>query len=191
MKLWREMGLAYNVMDKKRPAVFLDRDGVLTEEKGYVSAINELCIFAYAGECIAKIREKGYYSIVITNQSGIARGLFTENDLHEMNQYLKDVTGIDAVYYCPHHPKGIVEQYKRICDCRKPGIGLLKQAQRDFNIDMSRSYMIGDRASDIVAGQKAGVKTILLESGYGTAKLEAEVSPDYVCNDLRDVIAIL
>ncbi len=191
MKLWKGMGSAYSMMDKKRPAVFLDRDGVLTEEKGYVCSINELCIFAYAAECIAKIREKGYYSIVITNQSGIARGLFTENDLHEMNRYLCDTTGIDAVYYCPHHPEGIVAQYKKTCECRKPGIGLLKQAWRDFNIDMSRSYMIGDRASDILAGQKAGVKTILLESGYGTAKLEAEVSPDYVCNDLRDVIEIL
>lgn len=179
------------MMDKKRPAVFLDRDGVLTEERGYVSSVKELCIFTYVGECIAKIREKGYYSIVITNQSGIARGLFTENDLQEMNRYLQDAIGIDAVYYCPHHPEGIVEQYKKICECRKPGIALLEQARRDFDIDMRRSYMIGDRASDILAGQKAGVRTILLESGYGTAKLEAEISPDYVCNDLLDAIEIL
>lgn len=179
------------MMDKSRPAVFLDRDGVLTEERGYVGSIDELHIFTYASDCVAKIKEKGYYCIVVTNQSGIARGLFTENDLQNMNQYLLEMTGVDAIYYCPHHPEGVVEQYKKFCECRKPGTGLLNQACRDFPIDLNRSYMIGDRASDILMGQKAGVKTVLLESGYGTAGLEVEVSPDYVCNDLRDVIEIL
>lgn len=185
------MELVYSMRNKKRPAVFLDRDGVLTEEKGYVGSIDELHIFAYAGDCVAKIKEKGYYSIVVTNQSGIARGLFTESDLQKMNQYLFERTGVDAIYYCPHHPEGAVEDYRKSCECRKPGTGLLNQACRDFNIDLSRSYMVGDRVSDILMGQKAGIRTILVESGYGTVGLEAEVSPDYICNDLRDVIEII
>ena len=95
---------------EKRPAVFLDRDGVLTKEKSYVISKEEMELFPYAAECVAQLHQKGYYAIVITNQSGVARGLFTEEDLHAMNDYLIDKTGVDAVYYCPHHPKGSVKQ---------------------------------------------------------------------------------
>ena len=176
---------------QRKPAVFLDRDGVLTEERSYVRSIAELYIFSYTAACIAKIKEKGYYNIVITNQSGIARGLFTEDSLQDMNRYLINRTGIDAVYYCPHHPQGNVERYRKACDCRKPGIGLLEQACKDFNIDLGLSYMVGDRASDILMGQRAGLKTVLLESGYGTAHLEQFVQPDYILQDLRDVVDLL
>lgn len=175
----------------RKPAVFLDRDGVLTEEKSYIASVEELSIFPYAAECIRQMHKKGYYAIVITNQSGIARRLFTEDNLEEMNEYLKINAGVDAVYFCPHHPDGKVKQYRKICNCRKPEIGLLEQACKDFNIDMDKSYMVGDRASDILAGKKAGIKTILLESGYGTKRLEADVRPDYVFEDLRNVLQLL
>ncbi len=175
----------------QKPAVFLDRDGVLTEEKSYIASVEELKIFSYAAECIRQIHQKGYYAIVITNQSGIARGLFTESALWDMNKYLKEVTEVDAVYYCPHHPDGIIKQYRAVCRCRKPEIGLLEQAYRDFNIDMVHSYMVGDRASDILAGKKAGVKTVLLESGYGTERLEENVEPDYIFEDLREILPLL
>ena len=174
-----------------KPAVFLDRDGVLTEEKSYVTSVKDLAVFPYARECVEKIHEKGYYAIVVTNQSGIARGLFTEEQLLEMNQYLTEETGVDAVYYCPHHPEGKVEMYRKLCSCRKPGTGLFEAACRDFEIDMEHSYMAGDRAGDILAGKGAGLRTILLESGYGTARLEAPVEADYMVQDLRDVITIL
>lgn len=174
-----------------RPAVFLDRDGVLTKEKGYVCHVNEMEIFPYAAECVRQIRAKGYYAIVVTNQSGVARGLFTEEDLLEMNKCLQKETRVDAVYYCPHHPETGADRYRKACACRKPGIGLLLQANKEFHIDMSRSYMVGDRATDILAGRKAGIKTILLESGYGTARLEEEVTADYVVDDLRDVLELL
>ena len=177
--------------ENKKPALFLDRDGVLTEEIGYTKSIENLHIFPYVAECIRQIHEKGYYAIVITNQSGIARGLFTEETLKDMNTFLIEMTGVDAVYYCPHHPDGNVDQYTKICKCRKPEIGLLEQACNDFDIDMTRSYMVGDRAGDIITGQKAGIKTVLLESGYGLAGLEQNVTPDYVFADLRDVIDIL
>lgn len=174
-----------------KPAVFLDRDGVLAEEKSYITSIEELTIFPYTEECIKAIHEKGYYAIVITNQSGIARGLFTEDVLIKMNECLKRETGVDAIYYCPHHPDGSVGSYKRICKCRKPETGLFEQACHDFNIDMEHSYMVGDRAGDIIAGQRAGIKTVLLESGYGTVRLEENVMPDYIFEDLRAVLQLL
>ncbi|MCM1251251.1 MAG: HAD family hydrolase [Clostridium sp.] len=176
---------------KRKPAVFLDRDGVLTEEKGYVCSVEELQIFSYAKECVRQIKEKGYYAIVITNQSGVARGLFTENALLEMNRYLHEITAVDAVYYCPHYIKGKIERYAIDCNCRKPKAGMIEKANREFNIDMAHSLFVGDRASDIITGQNVGITTVLLESGYGTAYLESDVTPDYIFHDLRDIIQIL
>lgn len=167
-----------------KPAVFLDRDGVLTEEKSYITVMEDFKIFSYAADCIKRIHNKGYYAIVITNQSGIARGLLTEKVLQEMNRYLVLQTGVDAVYYCPHHPDAG-------CNCRKPQKGMFDMACRDFAIDMEHSYMVGDRAGDIIAGQNIGVRTILLESGYGTARLEKNVKPDFIFEDLTDIIKIL
>lgn len=174
-----------------KPAVFLDRDGVLSEEKSYVCKVEDLVIFPYTKECIRQIKEKGYYAIVITNQSGVARGLFSEEVLLEMNSYLIKETGVDVVYYCPHHPQGKIEVYKTECNCRKPQIGMIEQACRDFSIDMEKSYIVGDRASDILLGKNAEIKTILVESGYGIKRLEQEVTPDYILQDLREVISIL
>lgn len=174
-----------------RPAIFLDRDGVLTEERGYIDSVEKLRIFPYASECINQIHKKGYYAIVVTNQSGVARGLFTEEALQKMNGYLIQQTSVDAVYYCPHHPEGIVEKYRMICCCRKPNIGMLQTACNKFDIDMENSYMVGDRAGDIIAGKNAGLTTVLLESGYGTARLEKDVKPDYVLGDLRDIMEVL
>lgn len=175
----------------EKPAVFLDRDGVLTREKGYVGSVETLEIFPYTAECVRQIHKKGYYAIVVTNQSGVARGLVKEEKLQEMNEWLMEQTGVDAVYYCPHHPEGKILQYRKICDCRKPGRGMFEAANQMFDIDMNKSYMVGDRAGDIIAGQNAGVRTVLLESGYGMARLEEKVTPDYVLDDLRDVIRIL
>ena len=178
-------------MDVKKPAVFLDRDGVLIREKSYICKTEEMEIFPYASECIRKIKNKGYYVIVVTNQSGIARGLFTEDELLMMHKYMQQKIGIDAVYYCPHHPEGKIEKYRITCNCRKPKTGMFEQACREYKIDMSHSYMVGDRAGDVIAGQKAGLKTILLESGYGSGRLEVDVHPDYILDDLRMVVGIL
>ena len=177
--------------ENKKPALFLDRDGVLTKEISYIASVENLHIFPYVAECIKQIHEREYYAIVITNQSGVARGLFTEETHRDMNTFLKGMTGVDAIYYCPHHPNGDVDEYRKICKCRKPEIGLLEQACNDFDIDMNKSYMVGDRAGDIFTGQKAGIKTVLLESGYGLARLEQNVIPDYIFADLRNVIDIL
>lgn len=175
-----------------KPAVFLDRDGVLTRERGYaISSIDEMEIFPYTALSINKIKEKGYLTIVVTNQSGVAKGLFTEDELVEMNNRLMDEIKADALYYCPHHPNGIVTRYSKKCSCRKPAIGMIQQAAKDFEIDLKRSFVVGDRACDILLGQNAGIRTILLNSGYGEDKLEEPCNPDYIFKDLRDVIEIL
>lgn len=182
---------ADKMVQLKKPAVFLDRDGVLTEERSYISSLEELHIFPYVAKCVRQIHEKGYYAIVITNQSGVARGLFSEKQLVEMNNYLMQRTGVDAVYYCPHHPEGKVTKYRQNCLCRKPGTGMFESACREWDIDLAHSYMVGDRVGDVMAGQNAGVKTVLVESGYGSERLESDVTPDYLFEDLRDVVGIL
>lgn len=173
-----------------KPAVFLDRDGVLTEERGYLRGVEELRIFPYAAECVRRFHELGYYAIVVTNQSAVARGILTEEGLREMNGLLMERTGVDAVYYCPHHERGTVPKYAVPCRCRKPQTGMIERACRDFPVDLRNSLMVGDRACDIRMGERAGLETVLLESGYGTARLEEPVTPDHVLKDLRDVAAL-
>lgn len=168
-----------------QPTIFLDRDGVLCTEKSYVTSVEELEIFPYTKRCIDLFHEKGYLAVCITNQSAVARGLMTEQTLRKMHAYLLQETGLDAVYYCPHHPQGL-GMYRKRCSCRKPGTGLLKQAQEHFKIDMSASYFVGDRAADIICGQRAGLRTVLLESGYGTRRLEQDVTPDAIFYDLEE-----
>lgn len=180
-----------NEITEQKPAVFLDRDGVLSVEKSYVCTLDDLEIFPYVRECVRKIKEKGYYVIVVTNQSGVARGLFSEEVLQEMNSYLIEETGVDAVYYCPHYPNGKLEKYRKECNCRKPKTGMVEKACQEFQIDVKKSYMVGDRASDILLGQNAGLATVLVESGYGTKRLEQEVTPDYIIEDLRDLLLLL
>lgn len=171
----------------KRPAIFLDRDGVLVEEKGYITDIEGIKIFPYTAHCIQKLKELGYYTICISNQSAVGRGMLQMADLQIINHYLKEKTDIDAIYCCPHYWINNVP----VCNCRKPQKGLFIRAMQDFPIDLQNSYMVGDRATDILAGQNMGLKTILLESGYGSRRLEENVTPDYIMQDLRDVVRML
>lgn len=171
----------------KKPAIFLDRDGVLVEERSYITRVEDLLIFPYTARCIQAFNELGYYTICISNQSAVGRGMMQLADLEVLNRFLKEKTNIDDVYCCPHYWK----ENNPVCDCRKPRTGLFKRAIQDYPIDLQGSYMVGDRATDILAGQNIGVKTVLLESGYGSSHLEADVTPDYVVQDLRDVVRIL
>lgn len=170
----------------KKPAIFLDRDGVLVEERSYITNTDDLRIFPYTAQCIQQFKELGYYTICISNQSAVGRGMMQLSDLQVINQFLITNTYIDAIYCCPHYWKENIP----VCDCRKPQTGLFKQAMQDYSIDLQGSYMVGDRATDILAGQNIGVKTILLESGYGSSQLEADVTPDHIVQDLRDVVQI-
>lgn len=152
----------------KEKACFLDRDGVLNVEISYLHEPEKLKLEKYVPEALKLLKENGFKLIVITNQAGVARGMYEEKDIlsvHEKMQELLQAHGvqIDKFYYCPHHPK-----FTGKCDCRKPGTALFAQAEADFDIDMSRSYMIGDRLSDIQAGENALCKkTFLVKTGYG------------------------
>lgn len=170
----------------RKPAIFLDRDGVLTREKSYVLRKEDLEIFPYAGECIAQIHKKGYWAIVITNQSAVGRGMLAESELLEMNEILRRQTGVDGVFYCPHwDAKGTS------CNCRKPRTGLVRKAMEEFDIDLEGSFFVGDRASDIETGKNLGISTVLLESGYGSGRLEKQIEADLICSDLREFMKII
>lgn len=113
---------------------------------------------------------------------------FSEGDLIKSRKKLMKATGVDDVFYCPHHPEGLISKYTKICDCRKPNTGLIKQAVKKYDIDTGKSFMVGDRACDILMGQNVGVRTVLVDSGYGRARLECDVEPDYYCRDLREFV---
>ncbi|MCG6534915.1 MAG: HAD family hydrolase [Syntrophales bacterium LBB04] len=178
-------------------AVFLDRDGTINEEVGYLDSLNKLVIYPQAYSAIKMINDSGMKAIVITNQSGVARGYFTEEfvkQLHGNIQELLNARGayIDAFYYCPHHPEG-QEPYRRHCLCRKPEAGLLREAAKQMNISLEQSYMIGDMAKDIEAGFKAGLQGILVRTGYGKETEKeigaGEINPAYIADDLLDAVS--
>lgn len=177
-----------NVKIEKKPAVFLDRDGVINKDAGYIKCKEEIRIFPYVRDCILGLHRLGYYVIVVTNQGGVAKGYLSEETLMEMNNYIKIETDVDAIYYCPFLKDAVIEKYSEESSWRKPATGMIEQACRDFPIDMSGSLMVGDRAVDIETGQNAGLVTILLESGFGTKRLEKEIRPDFVMDDLRNVL---
>lgn len=176
-------------------AVFFDRDGTINEEAGYIRDLNNLKLIKGASQAIEKLRQKGYLAILITNQSGPARGYYGEDWVKTLNSTVqnlleKEGTKLDEMYYCPHLPDGIVEEYTKDCDCRKPNTALFLQAKEKFNIDLSQSYMIGDKATDVEAGHNAGCKGILLKTGYGEQVLDGKYqsipNADYVANDISD-----
>jgi D,D-heptose 1,7-bisphosphate phosphatase len=178
-------------------AVFLDKDGTINEDLGYIADPEDIKLLAGAGEAIKLLNQAGYKTIVISNQSGVARGRFTENTLQYLNKVLhKQILGgggfLDYIYYCPHHPEIGIHPYKTECECRKPKPGMIKRGAREHNIDLSASYMIGDKDSDIEAGKNAGLKTILVLTGYGKDTLIAleakKITPDHIANDLLEAV---
>lgn len=177
----------------KKPAFFLDRDGVLTVEKGYISTLNEMEIYPYIKNCIQKIHDAGFLAIVITNQSAIARGILKESELIRMNDFLIQKTMVDAVYYCPHYfsTEMFISKYNKKCRCRKPGTELVEKAIYDYDIKVDASFFIGDRETDILTGKNAGTKTILLESGFWNINEKLEVQPDYIFKDLQTAIELV
>ena len=155
-----------------RRAVFLDRDGTIIEDVDYLTSPEQIRILPGAAEALRTLKEAGFLLVVVTNQSAIARGWLTEEELalihQELNRRLtSEGAGLDALYYCPHLPEGSVERYARSCDCRKPAAGLLQRAATEWDIAMSDSYMIGDSERDMEAGRKAGCHTIRIGPDCG------------------------
>ncbi|WP_367137399.1 MULTISPECIES: D-glycero-alpha-D-manno-heptose-1,7-bisphosphate 7-phosphatase [Streptomyces] len=150
-----------------RPAVFLDRDGTLTEPRHYPSRPEDLVLQAGIGPPLRALQHAGFALVVVTNQSGLARGLVDEAAVAPMHQRLRDLLAhhrvrLDGIYLCPHHPGGTVPRFSRVCSCRKPAPGMLHQAAGDLGRDLSSSWMVGDSACDIDAGHRAGTRTALV-----------------------------
>ena len=177
-------------------AIFLDRDGTINVEKDYIYKCEDLVFEEGSVEALKTFKNLGYILIVVSNQSGIARGYFTEEDLkafnNNMNEKLKEKSvEITEFYCCPHHPDGLAE-YKKVCDCRKPNNKMLEDAIKKYNIDREKSYMIGDKVSDIGAGLKSKLKTVLVKTGYGLKDMEKiDKNETLVCENLKDFSEIL
>ncbi|QEM68110.1 D-glycero-beta-D-manno-heptose 1,7-bisphosphate 7-phosphatase [Geobacter sp. FeAm09] len=178
-----------------RRAVFVDRDGTINVEKDYLYRIEDFEFIPGAPEAIRLLNEAGFLVVVVTNQSGVARGYYTEEDVESLHRHIdaelaKTGARVDAWRYCPHHPAGR-GSYSLPCRCRKPLPGMLLDAARRHTIDLAASVMIGDKLADVEAGIAAGCRTILVRSGYGAAE-EARVSPGTtVCDDLLAAVLSL
>ena len=157
----------------KRPAAFLDRDGVLNIDHGYAHRPDQLEWIASAPDTVRLLNEAGYYVIVITNQSGVARGYYEETAVHQFHAHMQDAlraqgAHIDAFYYCPHHPDGMIKEFAIKCRCRKPEPGLLEQAARDWPIDLNRSFLIGDKDDDMAAANAFHIRGIRFDARAGS-----------------------
>jgi D-glycero-D-manno-heptose 1,7-bisphosphate phosphatase len=155
-----------------RPAVFLDRDGVIVEEVNYLADPRQVRLIPGAAEAIAKLNRAGWPVVVVTNQAGVARGYFPESRIAEVHDHLSKLLAghgarIDRYYYCPHHPTEGVGPYRVACQCRKPHAGMLLQAAVDLGLNPARSWTVGDKVSDLQAGAWVGAKTVLVRTGYG------------------------
>ncbi|HLJ22621.1 MAG TPA: HAD family hydrolase [Candidatus Acidoferrales bacterium] len=174
-----------------RPAVFLDRDGTISEEMGYVNHIDRFQIFPFAAEAILHLNQAEIPVIVITNQSGVARNIFPEAMVHEVHKKMvaelaKGGAWIDAIYFCPHRKEDA-------CDCRKPNPGLLKRAAREHSVDLSASWVVGDRYADLEMAHKAGARGMLVMTGYGRGEYESYRTtwprqPEALARDLSDAV---
>lgn len=178
-----------------QPAIFLDRDGTINEDIGYASHPDDLHIYSFAAEAIRLINDAGFKVIVVTNQSGIARGLYDEATLATIHEKLireleREGAHIDAVYYCPHHPRIGNQTYRQDCECRKPQTGMLEQAAREHDINLAESFVIGDKASDINLATNAGAQGVLVMTGYGGGTLASiERFPCYPAIIAEDLLA--
>jgi D,D-heptose 1,7-bisphosphate phosphatase len=175
-----------------RTGLFLDRDGTIIVERGYLSDPRGVELLPGVAQVIREAKALSLPVVVITNQSGVARGLFTEQDVQAVNERLKELikdagATIDAIYYCPHLPGAGNSPYSKVCSCRKPSTGMLEMAQKAFGIDLASSFVIGDKCSDVRTGINAGSKTVLVLTGMGrteAARCTGIDAPDFVAEDL-------
>ena len=181
----------------RRPALFIDRDGTLSEEVGYVNHPSRFRVFPYSAEAIKLLHDNGWLAIVVTNQAGVARGYFAEEIITQVHERLradleKSGAKLDAIYYCAHHPSVGEPPYRLDCDCRKPKPGLIERAAADFPIDLERSWRVGDRYGDIELARNAGLHAAFVLSGYGRGEWEYQrgawkFEPEVVGETLLDV----
>ena len=181
-----------------RPAVFIDRDGTLTEEVGYVNHPARIKLLPRSAEAVRRLNAAGVAAVVVTNQAGVARGYFSEAVLDAVNDALRAQLAragarLDGLYACLHHPSEGDAPYRVQCDCRKPGSGLLRRAAADLGLDLRRSTIVGDKSSDLVPGRAVGAGAVLVLTGYGLGEWEYrrdrfEAEPDHVAADLLEAV---
>jgi D-glycero-D-manno-heptose 1,7-bisphosphate phosphatase len=185
-------------MSGGRRAVFIDRDGTISEEVGYVNHASRLRVFPFAAEAVRALNDAAWLAVLVTNQSGVARGYFEEGLIAEVHDLLtaelaRGGARLDAIYYCPHHPSAGEPPYRQDCDCRKPKPGLLLRAARDLGLDLARCWMVGDRYGDTELARNAGARSAFVLTGYGRGELEHRSAawrhrPDIVAENLLEAV---
>lgn len=178
------------------PAVFFDRDGTLIRECGYLEDLEALSIFPWTGDALRLLTRAGFKTVVISNQSAIARGMVAESFVHDvhraMNERLASAGAqLDGLYYCPHLVDAKVEQYRQTCRCRKPGPGMIEQACREMDLDAARSVIVGDRWLDIACGRAAGTRAVLVKTGHGADEAKSPedgLYADAIVNNVMEAV---
>ena len=197
--------LRRGVVDRSRighqkRAVFLDRDGTINEWKGHVARPENFALIKGAAEAVKELNEAEYRVIVVTNQPVIARGEATFEEVRKIHWKMETLLGeqgafIDRLYLCPHHPDkgfpGEVATLKVACDCRKPGTGLIQRACNEFNIDLGKSWLIGDTTTDMLAARRAGLTSVLVETGEAGYDGKYALRPDFIANDLLAAVQVI
>ena len=190
------------VSDNSKPAVFLDRDGTIIEEVGYIDSPDKVQLIAGADQAIKSFRNAGFKIIVVSNQSGVAHGYFDENTVLLINNRVAESLAlngaiIDAFYFCPHHPDIGDLDYRKDCECRKPKPGMLLQAVEEHEIDLSKSIMIGDKYTDVKAGKSLNLISILVLTGFGEEEYQKirsnglQPEPDFVAQNIREAASFI
>jgi len=179
----------------KIKAVFIDRDGTINEEKEYVNRIEDFELIPGSLEALRLLTEHQMKVYIITNQAGIAKGFFSEEQFHQLTKDMMDLfrnerVRIEEVLYCPHHPDGIVPEYSKDCLCRKPNTGLIEQVIKKNNFETDEIVLIGDKNSDIEAGRRLGIRTYLVETGYGGEE-KHRTNATFVMKNLKDAVVHL
>lgn len=196
-----KLGIVNSLKKKtKKAAIFIDRDGTINKEVNHVRHHKQFELIKGAAKAINKINKSGRLSIVVTNQPGIAKGDFKEMDLNIVHNKMETLLGrskafVDGIYYCPHHTdsgfKNEIKELKINCNCRKPNIGMFKQAKKDFNIDFKKSWVIGDSTRDILAAKNAGMKSVLVKTGYAGKDKSYKIKSDFITKDLNEAVDLI
>jgi D-glycero-D-manno-heptose 1,7-bisphosphate phosphatase len=181
----------------KRAAVFLDRDGTLIEDVGYLDAVDRIALYPWSVDAVRALNRAELPVVVVTNQSGIARGYFSEALVAETHREIDRRMSagrarIDAYYYCPHHPDGATPEFRRSCACRKPAPGLVEQAARELGLDPARSYVVGDKWTDVRLGRAVGARALLVRTGTGRSeelRTPTDAAPDVVVDNLASAVS--
>jgi D-glycero-D-manno-heptose 1,7-bisphosphate phosphatase len=181
-----------------KPAIFMDRDGTLSHEVGYVNHLSRFRLYPYAVDAVRLINRSGFLAVVVTNQAGVARGYFPESLVHEVHGALRTAmerggARLDGLYVCLHHPSAGEPPYREDCDCRKPRPGLLRRAEAELGVDLRRSWVVGDRRNDVEVAWNAGARAALVRSGYGLGELTYHApawprQPDLVADHLLEAV---